>query len=138
MRHLLTILIILLLSSCTSTTNNSNDLAELVHDYFSVYSTRADFQRLISFYDNNAQFEDIIYGKSLGNKEEIKGFLDWDRGEFKILSVSRALKATKQTVKNKAVVTQGFFHEFSYDGQVLGPQLFVIIQEFNAQKKIIK
>ena len=43
MRHLLTILIILLLSSCTSTTNNSNDLAEIVHDYFSVYSTRADF-----------------------------------------------------------------------------------------------
>ena len=30
------------------------------------------------------------------------------------------------------------FHEFSYDGSKLGPWLFVIIQEFNSDNKIIK
>jgi len=138
MRTVLTILIVFLLSGCASSSNNHNDLSEIVDEYFSVYSQRTDFERLMSFYDNNAQFEDVIYGNSLKNKEEIKGFLAWDRGEFKILSGDRALTVTKQIFEKKTVVTQGFFLEFSYDGQVLGPWLFVIVQEFNSQNKIIK
>jgi len=138
MRTVLTILIVFLLSGCASSSNNHNDLSEIVDEYFSVYSQRTDFERLMSFYDNNAQFEDIIYGNSLKNKEEIKEFLAWDRGEFKILSGDRALTVTKQIFEKKTVVTQGFFLEFSYDGQVLGPWLFVIVQEFNSQNKIIK
>lgn len=138
MRSILTILIVFILSGCASTSNNHNALSEVVNDYFSVYSQRNDFERFMSFYDNNAQFEDIIYGNSLKNKKEIKSFLAWDRGEFKILSGERILTITKQVFGSETVVTQGFFHEFSYDGQLLGPWLFIIVQEFNSQNKIIK
>ena len=138
MRTILTILIVSLFSGCAATSNHHNVLSDAVDDYFSVYSHRNDFERLMSFYDDNAQFEDIIYGNRFKTKREIKEFLAWDKGEFKVLSGDRILTITKQIQQGNTVVTQGFFHEFIYGGQNMGPWLFIIVQEFNSQNKIIK
>jgi len=138
MRTILTILIVSLFSGCASTSNNHNNLSDIVDDYFSVYSHRNDFERLMSFYDSNAQFEDIIYGNSFKTKREIKEFLAWDKGKFTALSGDRILTITKQIQEGNTVVTQGFFHEFIYNEQKMGPWLFIIVQEFNSQNKIIK
>jgi hypothetical protein len=138
MRSILIIFTIIFISSCASKYRTINELHQVVEDYFSVYSQRSDFNRLISFYDNNAQFEDIVYGNILKNKEEIKEFLAWNKGDFKALSGEKILTVTKQVIKGNTAVSQGFFHEFSYNGQKFGPWLFVIVQEFNYQHKIIK
>lgn len=138
MRVFLISLIVLTLNGCASTYKNSNNLAKVVEDYFSIYSQRNDFESLMFFYSENAQFEDIIYGNSFSNKTEIKNFLAWDKGDFKVLSGGRILTVAKQVLSNNTAVTEGFFHEFSYDGSKLGPWLFVIIQEFDSNNKIIK
>lgn len=138
MRINLIFLFIFLFSGCASTSSDHKNLSVIVDDYFNVYAKRSDFKRLMSFYDNNAQLEDIIYGNNLKNKSEIKDFLAWDKGEFKVHSGELALTVTKQVIEKNIVVTQGFFNKFSYDGHPLGPWLFVIIQEFNAENKIIK
>ena len=96
MRTILTILIVSLFSGCASTSNNHNNLSDIVDEYFNVYSHRNDFERLMSFYDSNAQFEDIIYGNSFKTKREIQEFLAWDKGEFTALSGDRILTITKQ------------------------------------------
>ncbi len=127
-----------MLSGCVSTYKNSSDLSQAVDEYFRVYSERNDFESLMSFYSSKAHFEDIIYGNHLENKAEIRNFLAWDKGEFKVLEGDKALTITNQVVGEYTAVTEGFFHEFSYDGQKLGPWLFVIVQEFNSQNKIIK
>ncbi|SFD13434.1 hypothetical protein [Pseudoalteromonas denitrificans] len=137
MRILFTALIFLFLTGCAST-NKRNNLAQVVEDYFIIYSERNDFEGLMSFYANNAQFEDMIYGNSLKNKAEIRNFLAWDKGEFKVLSTEQALTVTKQVLGDKTAVTEGFFHAFSYDGKKLGPWLFIIVQEFDSNNKIIK
>ena len=36
------------------------------------------------------------------------------------------------------MVSQGYFHQFSFNGQILGPWLFVITQDFDKNNKIIK
>lgn len=138
MRTFFVSMFVVLFSGCVSTSSNYNELSTVAKDYFNVYSQRIDFERLMSFYDENARFEDIIYGNNLEDKTAIRAFLAWDKGEFKVLSSERALTVTKQVFWQKMVVTEGYFHKFSYDGQELGPWLFVIIQEFNAQNKIIK
>ncbi|PKI16030.1 hypothetical protein CXF71_10255 [Colwellia sp. 12G3] len=138
MRNILIALIILLFSGCASKSINNNEMSQIVVDYFNVYSQRNDFNLLMSFYDDNAQFEDIIYGNSLKTKREIKEFLAWDKGEFTALSGGQILTITKQIQDGNTVVTQGFFHEFIFDGQRMGPWLFIIYQEFNSQNKIIK
>jgi len=127
-----------MLSACVSTYENNNDLSQTVDEYFRVYSERNDFESLMSFYSNKAHFEDIIYGNHLKNKAEIRSFLAWDKGEFKVLDGSKVLTITSQVVGENTAVTEGFFHEFSYDGQKLGPWLFVIVHEFNTHNKIIK
>jgi hypothetical protein len=138
MRNILIALIILLFSGCASKSKNDNELSQIVEDYFTVYSQRDDFNLLMSFYDENAQFEDIIYGNSFKTKTEIREFLAWDKGEFTALLGERILTVTKQIQDGNTVVTQGFFHEFIYDGEKMGPWLFIIDQEFNSQNKIIK
>jgi len=137
MRLLLLTTVLVIFNSCSSTSKN-NDLAQVVEDYFSVYSQRNDFEKLMAFYANNAQLKDIVYGNSLKNKAEIKNFLAWDKGEFKVFSGKKVLTVTKQIVKENTAVTEGYFHKFSYDGQPLGPWLFVIVQEFDSNHKIVK
>ena len=137
MRIILSLLIALLLSGCVST-SKSNKLPQVVNDYFDIYSKRDDFNKFMTYYADNAQFKDIIYGNSFNNKVEIRSFLDWGKGEFKILNGTRALTVTKHTFGERTAITEGFFHTFSYDGQKLGPWLFVITQEFNPSNKIIQ
>ena len=137
MRIILSLLIALLLSGCIST-NKSNKLPQVVNDYFDIYSKRDDFSKFMTYYADNAQLKDIIYGNSFNNKVEIRNFLDWNKGEFKILNGIRALTVTKHTFGENIAITEGFFHAFSYDGQKLGPWLFVITQEFDSNNKIIQ
>ena len=138
MRVFFIFIILFILSGCVSTHESSNDLSQTVDEYFRVYSQRNDFESLMSFYSNEAHFEDIIYGNHLKNKAEIRNFLAWDKGEFKVLEGENTLTITSQVVGETTAVTEGFFNEFSYDGQKLGPWLFVIVHEFNTHNKIIK
>lgn len=137
MRIILSLFIIFILNGCVSTGQN-NKLAQVVKGYFETYSQRDDFKQFMTYYADNAQFKDIIYGNRLNGKDEIRNFLDWDRGEFKTLNGSKILTVTRQTVGNNNVITEGFFHTFSYDGQKLGPWLFVITLEFDSENKIIQ
>ena len=137
MRIILNLLIVLLLNGCVSTSKD-NKLTQVVSDYFDTYSKREDFNKFMTYYADNAQFEDIIYGNSFNSKVEISNFLEWNKGEFKILNGNKALTVTRHTFGVNTAITEGFFHTFSYDGQKLGPWLFVITQEFDSNNKIIR
>jgi len=137
MRIIISLLIVLLLNGCASTSKN-NKLPQIVNDYFDVYSKRNDFNKFMTYYAENAQFKDIIYGNTFNNKVEIRNFLDWSKGDFKILNGNKTLTVTSHTFGIKTVITEGFFHAFSYDGQKFGPWLFVITQEFDFNNKIIQ
>jgi hypothetical protein len=137
MRIILSLLIALLLNGCAST-NKYNKLPQVVNDYFDIYSKRIDFNKFMSYYADNAQFKDIVYGNSFNSKVEIRNFLDWNKGEFKILNGNKILTVTKHTFEVNTAITEGFFHTFSYDGQKLGPWLFIITQEFDSNYKIIQ
>ena len=135
MRIILSLLIILLLNGCVSTSKN-NRLTQVVNDYFDIYSKRDDFNKFMTYFADNAKFKDVIYGNSFNSKVEIRNFLDWEKGEFKILNGNKTLTVTRHTFGENTAITEGFFHTFNYDGQKLGPWLFVITQEFDSNNKI--
>ncbi|WP_440873657.1 nuclear transport factor 2 family protein [Thalassotalea sp. PLHSN55] len=137
MRIIISLLIVLLLNGC-ATTGKSNSLAQVVKDYYEVYSKREDFNKFMAYYADNAKFQDIIYGNSYNNKAEIRSFLDWGKGDFKVLNGTRTLTVTRHVFGKNTVITEGFFHAFSYDGQKLGPWLFIITQKFDSKNKIIE
>ncbi len=137
MRIILSFFIIFTLTGCVSTKQN-NKLPQVVKEYFDTYSQRDDFKKFMTYYAENAQFKDIIYGNSLQGKDAIREFLNWDKGEFKTLKGTKVLTVTKHTYGKNTAITEGVFHTFSYYGQKLGPWLFVITLEFDSENKIIQ
>ena len=137
MRIILSLLFVLLLSGCVST-SKVDRLPQVVSDYFDVYSKRDDFNAFMSYYAENAQFRDIVYGNSFNGREEIRNFLNWDRGEFETLNGARVLTVKRHNFGKNTVITEGFFHAFVYDGKKLGPWLFIIVQEFDSDNKITR
>lgn len=92
----------------------------------------------MSFYSEKAQLNDIIYGHYAKNKLEIANFLNWDRGQFMLERGNNILTVTGQVTEQHTVITRGYFHPFNYNGKAMGPWLFVIILQFDADNKIIK
>jgi hypothetical protein len=137
-RVLLILVGTLLLHACSVKDNKKHLLQNVVDEYYTVYSERTDFEQFMAFYDDQAQLEDIIYGNSLNNKKEIRTFFAWDKGQFEMLAGKPVLTISKQVIDGRNVITEGYFNQFKYNGQVLGPWLFVIVHQFNDKNKIIK
>ncbi len=137
MRIIPILLFLVLISGCAAI-SESNKLSKVAEDYFDTYSKRIDFKKFMAFYADNAHLKDIVYGNSFQNKVEIRNFLDWNKGQFNIINGTRALTVTRHTYGENFVITEGFFHQFNYDGELLGPWLFVITQELDSSNKIIR
>lgn len=111
-------------------------LVDVAQDYFRIFAKRQDFERFMGFYAEQAELQDMVYGKHAVGAEQIYDFYNWNKGEFTLIK-PEALVVTQQLVKDKVVVTRGYFTEFEYYGQKAGPWRFVIWQEFNQSNQII-
>ncbi|MGB3725629.1 MAG: nuclear transport factor 2 family protein [Glaciecola sp.] len=148
MRLITTSMLVVIIAACSkpdSTPSNSpTRINELASAYFEVYRQRTDFEQFMSFYATNAIFEDIVQNKRFDGKPAIRAFLNWQQGEFSVIGGSTEqasppiLSVHKQVVQGQTAITQGVFHAFTYNGKTMGPWMFVIVQEFNAQGKIMK
>lgn len=137
----LLIAMLFLLTACASSNNEIDDkidLAKISQQYFSVYAQRKDFEKLMAFYADNAQLEDMIYGHFAKSKADIRLFLNWSNGEFSLVDNGAALVVTKQVISNDTVVTEGYFTPFNYNGKKLGPWRFIIWLEFDRQGKVVR
>ncbi len=137
-KHLALFMVLLFVTACTTVTPQHKTLKQVVDDYFDVYAQRSDFDQFMTFYAEEAELIDIVYGNHLQSKNAINEFLDWNRGEFRLVSGQKILTVTQQTIEANTVVTQGYFHSFEYDGAMLGPWLFNITLEFDNAHKIVK
>lgn len=137
-RLALLICLTLSVTACSSIEKQSSEVEIVAQQYFSHYAKRDDFQNFLYFYAENAQLIDVVYGHHAQSKLEIAKFLDWQRGEFALLDGDKVLTITEQVTQGSTVITQGYFHRFNYDGNVMGPWLFSIILEFDDNNKIIK
>ena len=111
-RVLLILVGTLLLHACSVKDNKKHLLQNVVDEYYTVYSERTDFERFMALYDDQAQLE-VLAGKPV-------------------------LTLSKHVIDGRNVITEGYFNQFKYKGQVLGPWLFVIVHQFNDKNKIIK
>ena len=111
-RVLLILVSTFLLHACSVTDNKKHLLQNVVDEYYTVYSERTDFERFMAFYDDQAQLE--------------------------VLAIKPVLTISKHVIDGRNVITEGYFNQFKYNGQVLGPWLFVIVHQFNDKNKIIK
>ncbi|MBY6187301.1 nuclear transport factor 2 family protein [Marinobacter hydrocarbonoclasticus] len=111
---------------------------ERAMDYFDVYAERQDFARLMSFYADEAVLEDMVYGHYAEGKSEIRSFLDWSRGAFRVVGGGPALSLSSLVSDGNTVVAEGHFRAFEFEGEPLGPWRFVIWLEFDDAGQITR
>ena len=113
-------------------------VTERATEYFQVYAERKDFNRLMSFYADEASLQDLIFGYIADDKKAIEAFFNWNDGFFELPVGQPALVLNALTVQGQRAVAQGHFTPFTYKGRDLGPWWFVTILDFNPDGLIVR
>lgn len=123
--------------SCKSTSNNPNKIKQVAQAYFSVFAERRDFQAFMSFYHDDAELQDLVYGNHVKGKQAIQNFFAWVDNPIAFKGPV-SLVVTDQVVDGFNIVTRGYFVPFIYQKQEIGPWRFVIWQKYDESGKIIR
>ncbi len=113
------------------------DIRATALELFDTFKQRKDFERFLTFYDKNVQFEDVFYKVKLINKAQFRDFYDWQKGDFDRLSNQYILQLDTLAVDGNSAVAQGTFLPFKFNTKKMGPWDFIIWLEFNEQGKVI-
>ena len=124
------------LLSC-SDFGKKEDLRPIAEEFFETYKARKDFNKFLSFYDEQIVLEDIINGDRIKGKKNVKAFLDWDNNKFQLID-SVVLELEYLIVEERKVVAKGHFTPFQWGDSKFGPMHFTTILNFNVNKKIVK
>lgn len=129
-----------LILACTSSCRQSKSQSKIqqqVSEYYKTYQQRSDFQKFLSFYDENLIFEDIILGEKFNTRTAFEKFFDWDNPNFS-KNDTVALIINEQIISNNQVVTQGYFTPFTWGDSTFKAMHFTSILTFNKAGKIQK
>ncbi|WP_157447231.1 hypothetical protein [Catenovulum agarivorans] len=137
----------LFISACQITDNknakssadtNKVNTKEVISQYMTAYALHEDFDYFMSFYAENAQLEDVIRGKKVKGKLQIRELFNWHDPKLSLgNSVSAVVVEQIKVFENSAVVT-GFFMPFVYDGLKFGPWKMTMLLTLNENGKIIE
>lgn len=133
---LITALFTALLTGCATTTSSNQQIAQTTKAFFEVYAKRRDFDQLMTFYADDAVLEDIVYGNDIKSKKAIGKFLNWSDSKYIMSGVGLSLVVQKQLVQGNKAVVEGYFSQFTYNDDTLGPWRFIIWLEFDDNGKI--
>ncbi|MFT7244203.1 MAG: hypothetical protein ACI82A_001553 [Candidatus Azotimanducaceae bacterium] len=113
------------------------DIEEVASEYFATYAARKDFDKFMSFYDEQAVVKDVICDVEVSGIDAIRNFFDWNRGEFETVAAGPIMDLKRQIISDRTVISAGVFLAFDFDGEKLGPWEFIIWQGYSNTGKII-
>ncbi len=106
--------------SSTNTPNSSYEEAvrETATAFFSTFSERKDWEKLLSFYRADLQFHDIALQLELDSLWQFERFYNWpDTGFHKLSPEQEHLAIESLVVENSTAVVRGHLNPFFYYGQ---------------------
>lgn len=127
-----------------SQTNNSESKSEKVHavasEYFSTFSERKDWNKLLSFYRDDMTFEDVLLQIQLDSLWQFERFYNWPDTGFHKLTPDQEHLAIESLVTNDSVaVVRGHLNPFYYYGELVDAEWgmeFTIWLYFDEEFKI--
>lgn len=126
---------VVLISSCTNKEHRST--ASITIAFFETYNERTDFEKFLSFYNEDIVLEDIINGDRVVGKAALRNFFDWKNPDFKSLDSNR-LVIHERIISDQQAVVKGHFSRFSWGGTEFEAMHFTTILTFDTAGKIIK
>lgn len=127
--------IALTIFSCAK--KNDNNIRTIVQDYCETYQERSDFEKFLSFYDENIILEDIMLGEKKMGKKALTSFFNWDDPNFKKKEAKSCI-ISNQIIEGNQVVIKGYFTPFAWGEQVFNAMHFTSFLTFNKTRKIVK
>ncbi|WP_440905507.1 hypothetical protein ACMZOO_04055 [Catenovulum sp. SX2] len=137
----------ILLSGCQLTDNQSTksaaeksklDSKKIVSEFMTAYALHEDFDYFMSFYAENAQVEDVIRGKKVKGKKQIRELFNWHDPKLSLGNSVSAVVVEQITVFENSAVVTGFFMPFVYDGLKFGPWKMTMLLTLNENGKIVE
>lgn len=87
--------------------------------YFQTFAERKDWEKLLSFYSDTVNFEDVLLQTKIRGKEEFKEFYDWPNPSFKKLSEDQQhLVVEDLAVSDSAAVARGYLNPFYFNDKL--------------------
>lgn len=125
--------------SCQKKSDNSKT-EEIARKYFEVYSARADYNQMKSFYNDSVLYENVIQNTSLNKYESgyvlntLFAFNDKD-----LAYENNQMFTVDEYISNDSmVVVNGHFNTYSYNGFQFSPMKFTTYLYFDENYKIKK
>lgn len=136
MRKLLFIILPFVLFSCNTPKNNSNQ--DLAKRYFDTYSKRKEADKMLSFYSNVFQYENISFeSETQDPKFLINDIYGW--GEKGIVYEGEESIQLEEILSNDStIVAKGVTLPYTYNGREVEGTRFVIWLELDKDKKIVR
>ena len=136
-----------LVAGCESTDPTEaveqDEVAGVATAFFETYSERSDWNKLLSFYSKDMQFEDVLLQLKLEGLDEFKKFYDWPNPEFKKMSPDQnhLVVETLATSGNRVAVARGHLNPFMWKGEQVDSAWgmeFTIWLFFDDELKIVR
>ncbi|MEC4090409.1 nuclear transport factor 2 family protein [Pseudoalteromonas rubra] len=127
-----------LTDSTRASAHESSALRQVLNDYIATYQARQDFALFLSFYADDVQLEDMIYGFAVKDKQALAEFFNWSAGNVKILDGKQTYTLSEVILdeQQRRAVIRGTYVRFEYEGREMGPWRFTTVLHFNPDNKI--
>lgn len=145
-RVLFSLGILFSLAHCTSplvpeeTVDFETSIRQTATDYFSTFSQRKDWDKLLSFYRADLQFHDIALHLELDSLWQFERFYNWpDTGFHKLSPDQEHLAIESLIVEDSTAVARGHLNPFYYYGELVDSDWgmeFTIWLYFDQNQKI--
>ncbi len=121
------ILLGIILYSCDSSSARDNASAsaqkakikQVASEFFATYAERENWEKLLSFYRQDMQFEDVMLQIKIFNKTDFQAFYNWPEGNFQKLSPDQPhLVLQTLAVNDSTAVGRGYFTPFYFRGEL--------------------
>ncbi|TMP29344.1 hypothetical protein CWB99_09100 [Pseudoalteromonas rubra] len=121
--------ITMLAMGCSMTSNGAqqthhpSELQQQINNYIATYQARQDFEHFLSYYADDVQLEDMIYGFAVKDKQALAEFFNWSAGNVEILDGEQTFTLDEVIVneQQRRAVIRGTYVRFMYEGRELGP-----------------
>ncbi|MCB0621607.1 MAG: hypothetical protein KDC43_28135 [Saprospiraceae bacterium] len=119
--------------------SRADQVEQVALQYFATYAEREDWDKLLSFYRSDLEFEDVMLLLELDGLEDFKEFYNWpDTGFHKLVKEEPHLILEDLLVNDSTAVGYGFFKPFYWYGTLYGEDqpYFSIVLTFDDSLRI--
>jgi len=147
MKAILPLILIILVLGCNTPIKEtkptrSQKVEQTARKFFDTFADRSDWNKFLSFYSDELEFDDVTLQLHLDSLWKFKRFYNWEDGHFKKLTPDQKHMTVESLIANDSVaVAHGHFNPFYYYNNLIDTEWgmeFTIWLYFDENLKIKK